>query len=98
MPDREKVMAGLVTCIAACNGKTVCLDCGYMHDYSGGCETQLLSDALALLKAQEPVKPYKINGRWFRSWHCGACGGFLGEVNNQKVNYCYHCGRAVKWE
>lgn len=54
MPDREKVMAGLVTCIAACNGKTVCLDCRYMHDYSGGCETQLLSDALAMLKAQEP--------------------------------------------
>lgn len=52
MPEREKVMAGLVTCIAACNGKTVCLDCWYMHDYSGGCEAQLLTDALVLLKQQ----------------------------------------------
>lgn len=53
MADREKVIKGLETCINACHGKTVCLDCGYSHDYGGGCETKLLQDALALLKTQD---------------------------------------------
>ena len=54
MPDREIVISGLETCIKACSGNFVCLDCKYSHDYGGGCETRLLSDALVLLKAQEP--------------------------------------------
>lgn len=97
MPDREKVMAGLVTCIAACNGKTVCLDCWYMHDYSGGCEAQLLTDALALLKAQEPKLVHvtaDINHR--KIGECPTCGKWIN--SGDYPNYCGHCGQAVKWE
>lgn len=54
MDKLEKVINGLECCIDACHGKTVCLDCAYMHDYGGGCEAQLLQDAIALLKAQQP--------------------------------------------
>lgn len=57
-------------------------------------------DALALLKAQVPIKPKRYQeGRWFKTWRCGACGGTLVFRNGEdKPKYCIDCGRAVKWE
>lgn len=58
---------------------------------------QLILDALALLKAREPVKPimhYVPDGkRSSAAWQCGNCLIDIG----YGVNYCYNCGRAVKW-
>ena len=60
--------------------------------------------AIALLKAQEPIAPVKVNrymetdenGEWFspETYDCGNCGVEL----HGKANYCHLCGRAVKWE
>lgn len=60
---------------------------------------QWLYDQLApVLKAQEPVKPFRQQGRWLKSYHCGACSKFIGEIGGDRINFCYHCGREVKWE
>ena len=49
-----------------------------------------IDGALALLKAQEPVKPERYEG----TCYCGNCGDPI----NMLDNYCHECGRAVKWE
>lgn len=48
-----------------------------------------MSDALILLKAQEPVEPTWRQGIPF----CGKCGRRF----NRGVKYCQDCGQAVKW-
>ena len=57
-----------------------------------------LDDAIEMLKAQEPVKPvmhYVPDGKRSSSaWQCGNCLIDIG----YGVNYCYNCGRAVKWD
>lgn len=105
MVDREKVIKGLAKlkensgCIAVydCDCKT----CPY--DRVNRCCSQILEDAIALLKAQEPVEPISTEDD---DWICGACnnsvvgtteideGGFVPV----RFNYCQNCGRAVKWD
>ena len=70
-----------------------------------GCVKTLAMDALALLKAQEPVEP--IQGRDDQDediFCCGVCGAVVGETYlgppgecEVRDNYCPECGRAVKW-
>jgi hypothetical protein len=61
----------------------------------------LREDAIALLKAQEPVKPYAVYSehtgtKWLV---CGACDEPMNKVRDETwSNYCPNCGRAVKWE
>lgn len=90
MDDREKVVEALEMSYKYSN----------VDENNALVPQQLVRDALALLKAQEPVKPtwYQV-GRWFKTWRCGACGGTLVFRNGEdKPNYCTDCGRAVKWE
>jgi hypothetical protein len=104
MPEQEKrakVIKGL-ECIA---GDVVwCAHCKYSDVNGSGrgdrCKRDCAKDALTLLKAQEPVKPTRYQeGRWFKTWRCGACGGTLVFRNGEdKPKYCTDCGRAVKWE
>ena len=79
MPDVEKVIKGLEHCIEKLD--TVvnkshgfnCIACPYFRkcDRSGYLiGLPLMSDALALLKAQEPVKPVLD----IDTWKCGNCG------------------------
>jgi hypothetical protein len=66
---------------------------------------QLVLDALALLKAQEPVEPKIVDtfnlklyhNDMFKNHYCGNCGEFLHTVNRKDL-FCSQCGRAVKWE
>lgn len=54
-------------------------------------------DALALLKAQEPVEPIlkrEARNKYHNDYVCPLCDQEL--VYEQ--NYCSECGRAVKWE
>ena len=100
MVDREKVVKGLKHCRGDdCNG-----DKWYKCEYSGhGCIDALLEDALALLKAQEPVAPIPTLDD---DWVCGNCGesvvGYTelesGGFEDVRHNFCPNCGRAVKWE
>ena len=60
-----------------------------------GYAKQAIWDALALLREQEPVKPKfdSLDGNVGR-WRCGNCQASLGAV---RPPYCWHCGKAVKW-
>ena len=53
MPDREKVMHGLMACSCLAGVPNICgiMECPYRHP--GGCMHQLARDALILLKEQE---------------------------------------------
>lgn len=102
MTKREKVIKGLKCCAYA---QVECFcpeDCPY-HEYDTedqDCIVVLHNNALDLLKAQEPVKPTRYQeGRWFKTWRCGACGGTLVfRSGTDKPKYCTDCGRAVKWD
>lgn len=102
MVDREKVIKGL----EACRLETIkCEDSGCLYidsRHSYACFFELHADALALLKAKEPVKPVVD----IDTWKCGNCGHtlehqqLLGDnvLFHEQYNYCPECGRAVKWE
>ena len=99
---REKVIKGLEKlnensgCIEInSNG---CKTCPY--DSVNRCCGQIIGDAIALLKAQEPVKPkyveFEDTGLTWEKYEvatCGKCGALLGDAL-----YCPMCGQAVKWE
>ena len=95
--DMEKVIKGLECCKESAN----CSDCPYPC-YSGYAENwpnQLLTDALALLKKQEAVKPKKIKGYYppmytLYEYECEKCET---PILNQQP-FCMGCGQKVKWE
>jgi hypothetical protein len=75
--------------------------CPYWYD-EGACRTHLEADALALLKAQEPVKPRVGHDGWYR---CGGCNNSLASGERVKhfyghpwPKYCEECGKKVLWE
>lgn len=109
MNELEKVINGLECCLSASSGETICPTCTYRFDENGvetgDCEANLLKDAIALLKAQEPVAPiFDYDGR--DVWRCGNCHTNIfhptrtDEDENEKNyrRFCFHCGQAVKWE
>lgn len=61
-----------------------------------GVEAETISDAIAILKEQEPISPKKEHsGSGITWWHvCGNCGVSI----NPNAKYCHQCGRAVKWD
>ena len=99
--DREKVVNGLECCIR--HGVSPTAGCGYKNEcpYEREgivCWIKLNEDALELLKEQEAVEPKKESdgnpGMWASWWYvCGNCG----EGIDWHDRYCWHCGRAVKW-
>lgn len=94
MPDREKVVKGLETCIKNIDRECP-IDCPYYErcaKYEGCVVFQpVLRDALELLKKQEAVKP-KIDA--FRHPYCPKCKVLVYET----WEFCPHCGQSVKWE
>jgi len=93
MKSREDVIRGLNEEVKRADYiDTEYLDC---------VEVSVLRDALALLKAQEPVEP-KLD---VDEWRCGNCGHklehqeLLGDnvLFHEQYNYCPNCGRAVKF-
>ena len=107
MMDREKVIKGLECCLPMTtrNGLADCKQCPYDRKITleGGvteCCHDLMAEALALLKAQEPVKPVRKQGLYL----CGNCHetavGYVADFTRRLIkldNYCRKCGRAVKW-
>lgn len=88
MTEREQVIAELLYL------KHDCLE--------GSATDQTLDKAIAMLKAQEPVKPVVD----VDTWTCGNCGHtlehqeLLGDnvLFHEQYNYCPNCGKAVKWD
>jgi hypothetical protein len=93
----EKVIKGLELC-GYQEGMPQCDSCPYDGKQ---CWKRLKTDAIALLKTQEPVKPYAVYSehtgtKWLV---CGACDEPMNKVRDETwSNYCPNCGRAVKWE
>ena len=88
MPDREKVIKELEEAVDWLSTETS-LTVVYQW---------VVRDALALLKAQDPVTPRTSRG-WYK---CGACGNGIATIldngePSHKERYCNLCGRAVKW-
>lgn len=98
--EREKVLEGL----ECCQSKSHCEECPYIYEglcSIGTCTADLASDALALLKEQEPVKAVADGDSYICS-NCGTVIGWVelypGGVEEVKHKFCNECGRAVKWE
>lgn len=94
MPDREKVMQWLETCVSGCEE-----GCPYEYEnlvYRVECKADLMRDALALLKEQEAVAPelemLTTIDRIYRCPKCHKCFFY------KKQKYCDQCGQAVKWD
>lgn len=105
MIDREKVIKGLECCIPMTerNGIGDCCNCPYDRKitFEGGvteCCHDLFTDALALLKAQEPVEPKRMRDAPREPLRCGNCGAMIVIFSDYTAKYCCKCGRAVKWE
>lgn len=100
MPDRDKVIYDIERCV--CHVPDACKDCSkYGGDNVIRCMEELLTDALDLLKAQEPVKAYRLhgekvidNGGKVFIGQCSNCFCYL--VDGWKA--CPVCGKAVKWD
>ena len=86
MIDGKKVMEGLS------NIRNEIVD-GYINDPERAVNT--LTDALELLKEQEPVKPEQEHSGGGTTWWnvCGACRTAI----NPNDKYCHECGRAIDW-
>ena len=91
--DARCVIKGLECCVSGNTAICERLGCPYADEHEGigdTCIDTLMADALALLKAQEAVKPKQYEG----TNYCGNCGDPINKLDN----YCHECGRAVKWE
>lgn len=104
MTDKEKVINGLECHLAITNDNlgTVhsCQDCSYSGELN--CSTQLIANALELLKEQDAVEP--IRSKNADVWYCGNCDEIVGEetltmggIQEVRHKYCPECGRKVKW-
>ena len=102
MIARENVIKGL-QCII--EGTVRCESCGYAIDKHGhhSCQQNCASDAIVLLKEQEPIllenqhKPYGISTNANSPWisRCPRCGK---KVEGKQTRFCKYCGQAVRWE
>ena len=97
MKSREDVIKGLECCV---NHFGNCENCPYEAGIGNtACGEQLFDDALALLKAREPMRPglgiiNHDDGSKSYFLHCPFDGVTLVDGDN----YCRRCGREVKWE
>lgn len=89
MPDLEKVMQWLKTCANGCED-----GCPYEYKnlvYRVECKADLMSDALELLREQEPIRLVKQIEQ--TEWTvCGNCRNHM----ISKWIFCPYCGRTVK--
>ena len=97
MSDIEKVIKGLL-CI---KGDYIpCATCKYANadGYGRGyrCKRQCASDAIALLKEQEPKAAIVTHqNEYCKDGNCPSCGHELDD--NMHPKYCGYCGQAVEW-
>ena len=94
MADLEKVIKGLDV---HCTHKS-CLVCPYDdRNVQPMCLCRLMTDALELLKEQEPIpcgQKIKAGDVMLEFFECGYCKNAI----RKPWEYCPFCGKAVKWE
>lgn len=95
MADREKVIDILGAC-----GTDDCDNCPLNGDErcSGfvALPLEVLNDAIALLKEQEP----KMVVQTTSTIRCPGCGKQITNKGaiHKEIKYCWKCGQAVKWD
>jgi hypothetical protein len=103
MAELEKVILGLE---CQYEPRMTCYGCEYFIARDKLCnKNKIFREAVDLLKAQEPVKPY-IDYDGQDVWRCGSCGATIfhlshtqADENEQNcVTFCRYCGKAMKWE
>ena len=103
MPDRDKVIKAIELEIKHENTWECRKECPYYGKTDCNCFTQVLVDALKLLKEQKPVKPIveqyalpltNTSVRFIKKHYCGIC---KEEITGNNV-FCHKCGRKVKWD
>lgn len=96
MTDRENVIRAMECCAVGAE----CDHCSYSPMNKFGYEGcyQMHADALALLKAQETVKPKEVKMYPSDQYACGSCGHVSVGSKDYHAKYCPECGRKVKWE
>lgn len=87
---RENVIKMLERCVMP-HGDGCTQECEYHGRIE--CCRQVMRNALALLKAQEPVEP-TLRGGIGGYWYCGACNYQISRGDK----FCRYCGQAVKWK
>lgn len=99
MPDREKVIRGLVEIsdhMQQVAKKTEDPMLSGMFEYWH----EIAEDALALLREQDEtrlVRHFSRPGVYADLWlHCEKCGGLVDD--RYRYKHCPNCGRAVKWD
>lgn len=82
---------------------------GECNRYCAGCDLlqddtelhEMYTEVIALLKVQEPVKPYAMYSEHMGTkWLvCGACNEPMNKTKDETwANFCPNCGRAVKYD
>ena len=104
MTDREKVIAGLKSCLKS---EAPCQACPYYED---DCTDGLMGDTLELLEDQKPklledcYRPYLgLDKDNLRVWRCRNCDLVLAYAGCddrpwEGRNFCSMCGKPLKWE
>lgn len=96
MSDPEKVISGLTNCL---HYKGTCLGCSYEHD-GPNCQNDVLDDAIAMLKEQEPKQIISIADsiEGMEVGYCPSCNRTIVNKKNDETKFCKFCGQAVKWK
>lgn len=99
--DLGNVVLGLECCrpiwFESVKCKNKCPYDVYGHN-EGGCVDHLISDAISLLKTQEPIAPKLIKMYPHDIYECGNCGHRSVGSKGYKANFCPECGRELLWE
>lgn len=99
MTDRGKVIKGLEYHLKELTVGKTCFECPYCGD--NPCEIQLIADAIALLKEQEPGKVFhakdrSINETYGKTGFCPQCNQLVVWGVNRR--YCGFCGKGLIWD
>lgn len=106
MPDKEKVIKGLEHCDFGVSDTCYEKECPYYQSHD--CTDELKNDILVLLKEKEPKQIVHKQGKrensdgsidYFVECYCPHCGKLLNRgFDIPWAEFCYKCGKAVKWE
>ena len=93
MSDREKIIIGLRDLRRYLEDKNWSDNRADRRAAEEHWET--VTDAISLLKGQEPVAPVLVG----RMWECGKCYAPVGIfMDDQRDQFCRTCGTKVKWD